>query len=192
MEYLSVNLNSSLSRPTKPTAAHAMAILCGLIILPTTPPTEFAAKNNASLMPSCCALTCWSVPKSRFELVSLPVMKTPSQPTMGLKKAKALPDSANARPSVSLIPLLREIKAKATTKPIVMQGIAISLSVSPSASSTTFNLMRKKSIVSTAASKIAVPPCKAMRLKAKSKFTAPPAAFWIADSIFLNTIVTCV
>ena len=82
---------------------------------------------------------------------------------MGLKKAKALPDSANARPRVSLIPLLREIKAKATTKPIVMQGIAISLSVSPSASSTTFNLMRKKSIVSTAASKIAVPHCKAMK-----------------------------
>ena len=57
-EYLSVNLNSSLSRPTKPTAAHAIAILCGLIILPTTPPTELAAKNSASPTPSSLALTC--------------------------------------------------------------------------------------------------------------------------------------
>ncbi len=47
-EYFKVNLNKSDSLPTNPTAAQAIAILCGEIILPTTPPTEFAARNNVS------------------------------------------------------------------------------------------------------------------------------------------------
>ena len=51
-------LNKSDSLPTNPTAAQAIAILCGEIILPTTPPTEFAARNNVSLIPSSCAVTC--------------------------------------------------------------------------------------------------------------------------------------
>lgn len=51
-EYFNVNLKRSDSFPTSPTAAQAIAMLCGLIIFPTTPPTELAAKNKASLIPS--------------------------------------------------------------------------------------------------------------------------------------------
>jgi len=150
-EYLNVNLNSSDSLPANPTAAHAIAILCGLIILPTTPPTEFAARNNASLTPSSCALTRWSVPKRRFELVSLPVKNTPIQPIIGLKNANALPVvCAKKYPSVLLIAEFLAIKANATTSPIVTQGIAISLSVSPKHSVASSALMRSKKIVKNA------------------------------------------
>lgn len=80
IEYLTVNLKRSDSFPTNPTAAQAIAILCGEIIFPTTPPTEFAARNKTSGISSCLAVSCCNVPKSKLELVSLPVRNTPSQP----------------------------------------------------------------------------------------------------------------
>ena len=101
IEYFTVNLKRSDSLPTNPTAAQAIAILCGEIILPTTPPTEFAAKNSTSGISSCLAVSCCNVPKRRFELVSLPVRNTPSQPTMGEKNAKASPVCARAKARVA-------------------------------------------------------------------------------------------
>ena len=39
--------------PTNPTAAQAIAIDCGEIILPVTPPLVLAATNNTSGIPIC-------------------------------------------------------------------------------------------------------------------------------------------
>lgn len=48
-----VKRNKSDSLPTRPTAAQAIAIDCGEIILPVTPPLVFAATSNTSGTPIC-------------------------------------------------------------------------------------------------------------------------------------------
>ena len=192
-EYLKVNLNKSDSLPTSPTSAQAIAMLCGLIILPTTPPTELAARNSACGIERLCAATCCNGPKRRLELVSEPVKNTPIQPIMGLKNGNAAPVVwANASPRVALIALFLAMKAKATTSPIVMQGIDISLRVSQKHSAASLDLILRKNIVKKAASKIAVPAWSAMRLIGKLKEMALPASLVIAPSILLKTSVICV
>lgn len=76
---------------------------------------------------------------------------------IGEKKEKASPVCAKASPKVVLIPLFLEIKAKATTKPMVIQGIAISFKVTQKHSAASSALIFKIAIVKKAASKIAVP-----------------------------------
>lgn len=81
-----VKRNKSDSFPTKPTAAQAMAIDCGEIILPVTPPLVLAATNNTSGIPICCAVVACNAENKAFEEVSEPVRNTPSQPKMARRK----------------------------------------------------------------------------------------------------------
>ena len=66
-------------------AAAATAMLCRLIIFPMTPPAELVDAIRTGLNPRRCAVTVCKPPKSAFEDVSLPVRKTPSQPSMALQ-----------------------------------------------------------------------------------------------------------
>ena len=58
-------------------AATATAMLCRLIILPITPPLEFAAAISTGLSPSRFAVTTCRLPNRALAEVSLPVRKTP-------------------------------------------------------------------------------------------------------------------
>ncbi len=87
-----------------PVAAAATAMVCRLIILPMTPPTELVAAIWTGSNPSLPAVTTWRLPKSAFEDVSEPVMKTPSQPRAALKKGKSAPVAAKASPRVAVAP----------------------------------------------------------------------------------------
>ena len=96
--------NSTLSLPSMPTTAAAMARFCGEIILPSTPPEVFAEARRYSLMPvSLAAVTC-STPNSEFDEVSDPVTATPIQPTDAERKANSAPVSASAVPRVPVWP----------------------------------------------------------------------------------------
>ena len=98
---LTVKRNRSDSRPARPTAAQAMAIDCGEIILPVTPPVVLAATVSTCGRPSCCAVVACSAPNSALAEVSEPVRKTPIQPRKGEKKVNALPVCASASASVA-------------------------------------------------------------------------------------------
>jgi len=101
---LKVNLNISPSLPTMPLAAAPIAMLCGEIILPHTPPVEFAETAKTGFMPNCSAAVLWSEQNSALDEVSLPVRNTPSQPKIGEKNGKRIPVEVKAIPMVELIP----------------------------------------------------------------------------------------
>lgn len=92
------------SWPTRPTAVAAIVRFCGLIILPTTPPEVLAATSRVGSIPACSAALCCRVAKSALALVSEPVTAVPSQPSRGLRKAKALPVPAIQAPMVIVCP----------------------------------------------------------------------------------------
>ena len=79
----------SPSRPAMPTAAAAIARFCGQIILPSTPPEEFAAAISTGSRPALLAVCTCSAPNSEFDDVSEPVTATPSQPSIGDSSANA-------------------------------------------------------------------------------------------------------
>jgi len=95
-----VKRNRSDSFPTRPTAAQAIAMDCGEIILPVTPPVVLAATSRISETPICCAAVACSAANSALDEVSEPVRNTPSQPRNGEKKVNAWPVCASARASV--------------------------------------------------------------------------------------------
>src|SRR5690606_18368204 len=96
-----VKRNRSDSLPARPTAAQAMAIDWGEIILPVTPPVVLAATISTSGRPSCCAVVACKAPNKALAEVSEPVRNTPIQPRNGEKKVKALPVWARARAKVA-------------------------------------------------------------------------------------------
>ena len=98
---LTVKRNRSDSLPARPTAAVAMAMDCGEIILPVTPPVVLAATVSTSGRPSCCAVVACKVPNKALADVSEPVRNTPTQPRKGEKKENALPVCASASASVA-------------------------------------------------------------------------------------------
>src|SRR5699024_4276085 len=98
---LTVKRNRSDSLPTNPTAAQAMAMDCGEIIFPVTPPVVLAATNNTSDTPICCAVVACNAANNALEEVSEPVKNTPNQPRNGEKNVKACPVCANANASVA-------------------------------------------------------------------------------------------
>ena len=79
-------------------------MLVRLIILPITPPAEFAAAISTGFCPSFSAVTTCKVPNSALAEVSLPVRKTPSQPSSALKNGNSTPVAAKASPSVAVAP----------------------------------------------------------------------------------------
>ena len=64
-----------------PVAAAATEMLCRLIILPMTPPLELEAAISAGYRPQLVGRHHLQVAEQRVGEVSLPVRKTPSQPS---------------------------------------------------------------------------------------------------------------
>src|SRR5947207_8209007 len=69
------------SWPNQLVAVEATTIDCASIILPITPPEEFAALIRIGERPSCSEVIFCSPPKSTLEAVSEPVSATPSHPS---------------------------------------------------------------------------------------------------------------
>src|SRR4051794_233914 len=94
----------SPSLPDIPTAAAAMARFCGLTILPSTPPEEFAAAISTGSSPAWPAVCTWRPPNSAFDDVSDPVTATPIQPRIGDSSANAPPAPASHAASEEVCP----------------------------------------------------------------------------------------
>ena len=62
------------------------------------------AAIKTGFIPSLSAVTTCKVPKSAFADVSLPVRKTPNQPSIALKNGNKIPVAANASPRVAVAP----------------------------------------------------------------------------------------
>src|SRR3954453_18014736 len=92
------------SCPNQLVAVDATTIDCASIILPITPPDEFAAPIRMGERPSCSDVIFCRLPNRMFEAVSEPVSATPSQPSKVPKNGYNTPVAANARPSVASMP----------------------------------------------------------------------------------------
>src|SRR4030088_3516741 len=73
------------SWPNQLVAVEATTIDCASIILPITPPDEFAAHMRIGERPSCSAVIFCKPPKSTFDQASEPVTATPSHPSSAPK-----------------------------------------------------------------------------------------------------------
>ena len=87
-----------------PTAAAPMARFWGEIILPSTPPLEFAAAISIGDRSAFSAADTCSAPNSALDDVSEPVTATPSQPRIGESRANAAPAPASQLPIVIVWP----------------------------------------------------------------------------------------
>src|SRR5712692_2378950 len=90
-EYLMVLRKMSVSLPTRPVAAQAIAIDWGDINLPATPPNRFAEVVSTGFMPVSVAATCCSLPNKAADDVTEPVKNTPNQPITGETIGNSLP-----------------------------------------------------------------------------------------------------
>ena len=99
-----VNRKRSDSFPTRLPAAAATAMDWGEIILPMTPPETLAPTVTTGSTPMDLAVVAYNLPKRALEDVSDPVIKTPSQPSMGAKKGKSGPVLASTPAIVPVIP----------------------------------------------------------------------------------------
>src|SRR4029077_1028922 len=86
------------SCPNQLVAVEATTIDCASIILPITPPEEFAAPIRIGDSPNCCAVIFCKPPNSTLDAVSDPVSATPSHPSKVPKNGYRKPAWANARP----------------------------------------------------------------------------------------------
>ena len=77
-----------------------VAMFCGEIILPITPPEELEAAISTGLRPSWLAATTCRLPNSALPAVSLPDRKTATQPRNGETSGNTMPIEATPRPSV--------------------------------------------------------------------------------------------
>src|SRR5689334_16830716 len=92
------------SWPNQLVAVDATTIDCASIILPITPPDEFAAAIRMGERPSCSEVMRCKLPNNRLDAVSEPVVATPSQPSSVPKKGYSTPVAAKAKPSVASTP----------------------------------------------------------------------------------------
>src|SRR6202012_2075453 len=92
------------SCPYQLVAVEATTIDCASIILPITPPDEFAAAIRIGDRPSCSDVIFCRLPNSTFEAVSEPVSATPNQPSKVPKNGYSTPVAAKARPRVASTP----------------------------------------------------------------------------------------
>ena len=90
-EYLIVLRKISVSLPTRPVAAQAIAIDWGEISLPATPPKMLAEVVSTGFRPVWVAVTCCSLPNKAEDDVTEPVKNTPNQPIAGEKIGNNLP-----------------------------------------------------------------------------------------------------
>ena len=99
-----VKRNNSDSFPTRPTAAAPMAMDCGEIILPVTPPDALALTVTTGSTPRVSAVVACSLQNNAFDEVSEPVRNTPSHPSTGEKNGNRNPVLANATAMVVDMP----------------------------------------------------------------------------------------
>src|ERR1700709_1314968 len=119
------------SWPYQLVAVDATTIDCASIILPITPPDEFAALIRIGDRPSCSDVIFCRLPNSTFDAVSDPVSAPPSQPSSVPKNGYNTPVAAKARPSVASTPERRVSVPIASIAEIVISEIAHSLMVRP-------------------------------------------------------------
>src|SRR5258707_14584563 len=91
------------SCPNQLVAVEATTIDCASIILPMTPPDEFAAPIRIGEMLNCSDVIFCKLPNRMFEAVSEPGSATPRQPSSGPKKGKRAPVGANPKPSAASV-----------------------------------------------------------------------------------------
>src|SRR5438105_14486327 len=80
------------SWPYQRVAVEATTIDCASIILPITPPDEFAAAMRMGESPNCWEVILCRLPNKTFEAVSDPVSATPSQPSRVPKNGYRTPE----------------------------------------------------------------------------------------------------
>src|SRR5207245_11218054 len=90
------NRKMSASVPTRSVAAVATQMLCASIILPITPPVEFAVAIRIGLSPSCSAVIFCRLPNSALLAASVPVRNTPSQPRAAPRRGNEADIGASA------------------------------------------------------------------------------------------------
>src|SRR5579871_951741 len=86
IECLNTKRRIEPSCPYQLVAVEATTIDCASIILPITPPEEFAAAIKTDDMPNCSEVIFCKLPNRIFDAVSDPVKATPSQPSSVPKK----------------------------------------------------------------------------------------------------------
>src|ERR1041384_3285479 len=104
IEWRNTNRRIEPSCPNQLVAVEATTIDCAAIILPITPPDEFAALIRMGDRPSCSAVIFCRLPNRMLEAVSEPVSATPSQPSKVPKNGYSAPVLAKARPRVASVP----------------------------------------------------------------------------------------
>ena len=97
---LKVRASTTPSWPFKWVTETPVAMFCGEIILPITPPDELVAAMRTGFRPSCFAATTCRLPNSAFPEVSLPERNTATQPRNADSIGKKMPADATPRPSV--------------------------------------------------------------------------------------------
>src|SRR5271156_7002218 len=97
---MKVRANTAPSLPLRSVTDTPVAMFCGEIILPRTPPEELVAANSRGFKCSCRAATTCKLPKSALPEVSLPDKNTAIHPRKGENKTNHRPVDATARPSV--------------------------------------------------------------------------------------------
>src|SRR6202000_5039 len=86
IECLNTKRRIEPSWPYQLVAVDATTIDCASIILPMTPPDEFAAAIKTDGRPSCSEVIFCKLPNRMFDAVSDPVKATPSHPSNVPKK----------------------------------------------------------------------------------------------------------
>src|SRR5579863_8220738 len=81
IECLNTKRRIEPSWPYQRVAVEATTIDCASIILPMTPPEEFAAAIRIGERCNCCAVILCKLPNNTLDAVSDPVSATPSQPS---------------------------------------------------------------------------------------------------------------
>src|SRR5579863_1996741 len=81
IECLNTKRRIEPSCPYQLVAVEATTIDCASIILPITPPEEFAAAIRIGDIPNCSEVILCKLPNRIFDAVSDPVNATPSQPS---------------------------------------------------------------------------------------------------------------
>src|SRR5690606_19803449 len=177
-----VKRNRSDSLPISPTAATPMAIDCGEIILPVTPPDALALTVTTGSTPMVSAAVACSLQNNAFEDVSEPVRNTPNQPSIGEKKGNNTPVPASATAIVMDIPELFATNAKPTTDAMVTMENFNCLSVLKKIRAPSRQVIPMSGMEISAANRIAVPGVE-RKLDSKGFISrAVPSRFRIASA----------
>src|ERR1700723_4498111 len=95
---MNVRAKTAPSLPFKSVTHTPVAMFCGEIILPRTPPEELVAANSSGFKFNCRAATTCKFPNSALPEVSLPDRNTAIQPRKGENSTNQWPVEATARP----------------------------------------------------------------------------------------------